>query len=924
MTITITLFGPFQAIVDGLEATAFRSDKARALLAYVAAAPDQAHARDALATLLWGEQDDASARTNLRNVLSNVRKVTDSAENGSALDITRQAVQLMPGVAVDTVAFENLLRETDQHPHQDKASCAHCVAITRQALTYYRGDFLAHLYVADAPAFDDWSAVMRENLRQKAVEALHFVADYHTARGEYDAAMPFARSLAEMEPWEEDVHAQLMRLLAWQGQRTAALRHFDMVQRVLDDELGIAPSPELEQLRRQIENAASERPHNLPAQATSFVGRNEELAQLTALLAHTDCRLITVIGPGGIGKTRLALQAAQRAAADYLGPFLDGVFFVSLAGVDSADFVPTAVADALSLTLSGRNTPGREVAAYLRRRQLLLVLDNLEPLQQDDRLIDWLDALLRDAPDVKLLVTSRVALNIGAEWTVDLSGLPYPASAETQPVETLLHYDAVALFVQRVRQLNNAFALTAQTPACTVRICQSVNGIPLALELAAGWIKLLSCCEIASEIERNIDLLATNRRDLPSRHRSMRAVFDYSWVLLNSAEQRVLMALSVFRGGFERQAATAVTDISLFTLDELVSTSWLRVTTNAANETTVSRYLMLEPLRQYAAEQLGYAADNAEITFRDRHAAHYLTMATAQAMALRTNDLPVALAALRDEIENIRAAWLWASERGHTALLDGALDALFDYYEIRSQFREGRHLLQTAFDTVDTSIVDTDAFVVRLEARLGWLSFHAGDVADGTAHLQHALDKARSAELQGEIVFALNYLGAIARLQTRIDDAEALLHEALTLAQASGDRFGAGIALNNLSQAALQRGDLAKAKELATESLIRKEAIGDRRGSAFSHLYLAQIDAALGDYDAALQQFAAAADVYAALHDRRGLALTQRSLGDTFVQAGDAASAIAAYASAARLFDAIGFVAEAEQVRSDLNRLAAA
>ena len=220
--------------------------------------------------------------------------------------------------------------------------------------------------------------------------------------------------------------------------------------------------------------------HNLPAQATSFVGRNEELAQLTALLAHTDRRLITVIGPGASANPVGAASGTTRRCRLF-GAVSGRCFFVA-GRCRFGRFLPTAVADALGLTLSGRNTPGREVAAYLRRRRnLLLVLDNLEPLQQDDRLIDWLDATARCARcEIAGYVTR------GAQYRRRVDGrferVAYPASAETQPVETL-HYDAVALFVQRVRQLNNAFALTAQTPACTVRICQSVNGIPLALEL---------------------------------------------------------------------------------------------------------------------------------------------------------------------------------------------------------------------------------------------------------------------------------------------------------------------------------------------------------------------------------------------------------------------------------------------------------
>jgi predicted ATPase/DNA-binding SARP family transcriptional activator len=919
VTIELFLFGPFQAVVDGVEITSFRSDKARAMLAYVAAQPDRAHSRDALATLLWGEQDDASAKTNLRNVISNLRKVLNSAETDPALDVTRQAVQLQSHIAVDSVQFETLLDATKTHSHQRLDECADCIANLKQAIDLYRGDFLAHLYVADAPAFDDWSAAMRENLHQRAVDSLRLIAEYHTTRGEYATAMPYARHLAEMEPWEEDVHAQLMRLLAWQGQRTAALRHYEAVRVVLDQELGIEPSAELEALRRQIEHAGGDRPHNLPTSTSAFVGRGEELAQVTTHLARADRRLITIVGSGGMGKTRLALEAARRVAADHLGPFLDGVYFVSLVGVDTAEQVPTAVADELGITLSGRGTPGREVASWLRQRELLLVLDNLEHLLQDDRLIDWLELLLRMAPAINILVTSRVALNIGAEWTVDLNGLGYPASAENPAIETMLQFDAVALFVQRVQQVNTTFALSHATTPCTVNICRLVNGIPLAIELAAGWIKLLSCNEIAAEIGRNVDILASNRRDLPARHRSMRAVFDYSWVLLSADEQRALMALSVFRGSFDRQAATAVTDISLFTLDELLNKSWLRVANASETDAAVGRYLMLEPLRQYAAEQLRLAVDGYDLQVRDRHATHYLTVAAGQESALRGADQSEALAAIRTENDNLRAAWLWAAERGHSDLLNRALDVIFDYHDMRSTFRDGQQLLQFAFDTVQESATE---LACRLEARLGWLMFHLGEPDAATTHLQHALAGARALSLQREIAFDLNYLGAIARHQGDVEQATGYLDEALTVAQSAEDQFSASIALNNLSQTAMLRGDLNAAQQLAADSLALKAAVGDRRGSAYSHFYLAQIDAMLGRYHAALDQFAMALAIYADLDDRRGMALVQRNLGDANVHAGEIAAAKVAYLEAVRLFEAIGFVAEADQCRTQIDQLA--
>lgn len=917
MAIELSLFGPFQTVVDGADVTAFRSDKARALLAYVAAQPESAHARDALATLFWGEQNDASAKTNLRNVLSNLRKITRSAESGEAIDVTRKTVQLAPPVVVDSARFSDLLAAVQRHSHAELTECAHCVGLAKQAINLYRGDFLAHLYVADAPAFDDWSTTVREHLRQRAIDALRLVTGFHTARGEYAVALPYARRLTKMEPWDEAGHAHLLRLLAWQGQRAAALRHFDAVAAVLDEELGVSPSAELATLRDQIEAAPAQRPHNLPAKTTPFVGRAEEMARLATHLAHPDRRLITLVGPGGIGKTRLALEAAQRAAYTHLGPFLDGVFLVQLAGLDSAEQVPIAIADALGIRLAGRATPGREVEMHLRRRQLLIVLDNVEHLLDDGRVAGWIERLLRQAPGVKLLATSRVTLNIGSEWTVMLDGLTYPANDDASgdtSIETLVQYDAVSFFVQRVQQVDSTFGMTSRTAPCTVRICRLVNGIPLAIELAAGWIKLFSCEEIAQEIERNVDVLASNRGDLPSRHRSMRAVFDYSWVLLNADEQRVLMTLSVFRGSFDRAAAQSVAGVSLLDLDGLLNKSWLHKAAESAENGSVRRFHMLESLRQYAVERLAQAPDGLAVSVRDKHARHYLTSAAEHGPQLRGADQMRVLATMRPDADNVRAAWLWAVKRGQFELLDASLNAVFDYHDIRSTFRDGSELLLAAVEGVRQT--RAAALAARLEARFGWLQYHLGTSEDAVAHLSNALAAARRLALSEEITFALNYLGAIARHDNRLDDAERDLQEALAVARSCGDVFGASIALNNLSQIAWRRGELETARQFAVDGLALNQKLGDRRGSAFSHLYLAQIDAALGNLDAAHDQFDNAIAIYTGLGDQRGMALTHASAGDALRDAGKVEEAAQAYALAARLFETIGLTDESARLRA--------
>jgi hypothetical protein len=293
------------------------------------------------------------------------------------------------------------------------------VAALRKAIELYRGDFLEGFHVRNAPGFEEWMLGEQERLRQLALQALHMLTTHHTMRGEYGAGVDYITRLLALDPWREEAHRQLMLLLARSGQRSAALAQYETCCRVLVEGLGVEPSAETTALYERI-RAAPERRHNLPPRPTSFVGREEELAVMGQHLANPDCRLLTVIGPGGIGKTRLALQVA----AEQVDAFLHGVTFVPLASLLSAELLAPAIADALQLPLHGREAHKVQLLNHLRDKELLLVLDNFEHLVPTG--LRLLLDILRAAPEVKLLVTSRERLNLRWEWVMALDGLPYP------------------------------------------------------------------------------------------------------------------------------------------------------------------------------------------------------------------------------------------------------------------------------------------------------------------------------------------------------------------------------------------------------------------------------------------------------------------------------------------------------------------
>ena len=346
--------------------------------------------------------------------------------------------------------------------------------------------------------------------------------------------------------------------------------------------------------------------HNLPALTTGFVGRENELAELLRLLASPTSRLVTLLGPGGVGKTRLALEAAAAVEP----AFLNGVWLAQLAGVDNPAALPWSLADAVGLALAGAEPPEVQLLNFLRHRELLLVLDNFEHLIGKAAL-DLVWRILQQAPAVKFLITSRERLNLAAEWLVDLAGLPFPAGNGRGDAQA---YPAVQLFVRRSHRVRPDFVLDAGAGEAVARICQLTEGLPLAIELAAAWMRTLPPAQIVEELARGLALLASTAHDIPERHRSMAAVFEHSWTLLDNEAQMALAQLSVFRGGFDQAAAQAVAHAGLPLLQALVDRSLLRMD-------DTGRFDMHPLVRQFAGDRLSQSPQ--ATAARSRHAQHF-------------------------------------------------------------------------------------------------------------------------------------------------------------------------------------------------------------------------------------------------------------------------------------------------------------
>ncbi|HEX5691987.1 MAG TPA: AAA family ATPase, partial [Roseiflexaceae bacterium] len=538
------------------------------------------------------------------------------------------------------------------------------------------------------------------------------------------------------------------------------------------------------------------RPTKLPIQPNTLIGREREIDALLVLLRRADVRLVTLTGAGGMGKTRLAIALAEQLlAADR---FPDGIRFVALAPLTAPEHIVPALAEALDFPLDTgtqrTRSPRQQVFEYLCEKRVLLVLDNLEQLLGDgepgENAASLVAALLDAAPQLAILATSREHLRLREEQIYPLGGLHVPDTADPDL------YGGVSLFVERARHLWPDFAPTFDDLGRVARICRLVEGMPLAIELAAGWVDTLALSDIATEIERGLDLLTSELRDVPARHHSMRVVFDASWRRLGAAERVTFVRLSVFRGGGTPRAVQDVTATTLPQLKALVGASLLHY------DTTRDRYTIHELLRQYAAERLAIDPEDERAT-RDRHAAHYCTFLRDERADLQGARQREALAAIEADGENVRAAWEWAARQQHIALLDQATDSLGYFYQWQGRAEEGTAAFRAAAETLTGSPVH-DARRVQAKLLTWWsvCTFILGDNVTADALLAQSLnllDDAERADVdtRAERAVALLQLG-LGLADRDYSAGRAAYERSRALFKAIGDQWGEAMALSRL------------------------------------------------------------------------------------------------------------------------------
>ena len=881
------LLGP-PRIESDAEPIKLNNRKAMALLAYLATTQGS-HSRDSLIDLLWPDHDSSRGRTLLSTNLYVLNKIF----NSDWLDADRETIALNPGadLRIDVYRFRQLLAGRRTHGHPSSEVCPDCLDPLSDAVDLYGGDFLTGFSLKDSVNFDDWQISQTQSLHSDMVDALERLVHYLSEKGEFKKAIAYAQKWLEMDRINEGIHRQLMELYAKIGERSAALEQYEGCIKILKEKLGVSPQESTVELYEAIKEnrlQVAETPapnsweapsNNLPAQLTSFIGREGEILEVKGLLAST--RLLTLTGSGGSGKTRLAFQTAS----DLLGDFPDGVWVVELAALADPSLVTQELASVLGVRDESEaappsGVPGMEplltrLITYLQSKEMLIILDNCEHLIEACATL--CQNLLQNCPNLKILATSREALGIVGEtpWNVPPLSIPDSSVLSSLGTSDLSKYEATRLFSERAQTILPTFEMTDRNASTVARICHRLDGIPLAIELAAARVKTLSAEEITARLDDRFRLLTGGSRTALPRQQTLRAAIDWSYNLLSQPERVLLGRLSVFMGGWTLEAAESVCagESHLGSKGQISSEQILDLLTSLVDKSLViaeeeegkTRYYLLETVRQYARDKL--LESDESVSLRDDHLNWFLGLAEEAEDKLHGPDQVEWLDRLEAEHDNIRAALEWSlltpgnsDWRGENAEAGvGLAAALSWFWLVRGYWSEGREWLEKA--TSEGMGVSAAARARALNGagllayyQLAFYQFEFFQFESApTAKLgEKSLSLAREVGDKKIIASSLRLLALGVSGQRDHAQAKVLFEESLTLSREIGDKWGTRESLRALGFEMGLEGleeNYDRGKELFEESLALSREMGDKWSIAMALITLGVGALDEGDHD---------------------------------------------------------------------------
>lgn len=860
---TITLLGTLQARQGDTVVTRFRTKQTGALLAFLAFYRHRPHPREELIQVLWPDALD-SGPNNLSLALSSLRHQLEppGVGRGAVLQADRLSVQLNPdAVGTDVAAFETALvgAKTASGPEQ--------TPLLSKAVAWYGGRLL--------PGYDElWIVSEQQRLAERFFGAVRQLVSQHEQAGEVEGAIGLARRAVGIDPLHEPAHFELIRLLGATGQGAAASRQYRDLVRLLK-KVDEAPSAATRALVQQIERDAGtsqpsavvletqhvypvetsdtpppdtlgspkaqpDRAPQLPLSFTRFFGREAEIAQLgETLLPHQETRLLTLTGAGGTGKTRLALEVARRLSEPYAG----AVWFVALADLSDSQRIIDAILAALDVPRAPNVEPMEQVAAALSQQPSLVVLDNFEHLVDEGAPV--VQTLLARVSTLTCLVTSRQVLALEGERTFVLHPLPTPNPDEAP--EQLRQNAGVALFVDRAQAVRPDFQITLYNAPAIAKLCAGLEGIPLALELAAARSQVLTPAQMLEQLDERFGFLVSRKRGGgTSRHRTLRSALDWSYQLLSPELQRFFARLSVFRGGWTVEAAEAVCEepLALDYLAQLTECSLIVPQEHADG----MRFVMLETLRHYGQERLVELAELSNS--RRRHSQWCINIAEQTETQVNGPKQVWWLARLELEHDNLRAALAWAAEQNQEACLR-LTGSLGHFWKVKGHWAEGRMWLERAVACAGRVGGVSPRLLAKVLHSTGNLASCRGDNVSARSLLEQALALRRELGDCKSIAISLHSLGNVAYLQSEFARARAFYEESIHLHKALGDDQGVSASLGNLGRVASDQGDFLSARAFYEEALVIQRQFGDVTAIAQSLCNLGTLTCRQGDCAAA-------------------------------------------------------------------------
>ena len=881
------ILGPLEVRRSG-EPLPLRGRKQHALLALLLLHANEVVTRDRLIDELWSEQPPETAANTIQVHVSQLRKAL-AGEGADAASIlaTRSpgyVLQVTPD-QIDAHRFQRLVEAADAS--RSAGDAARASASFAEALALWRGPMLADVA---QEAFARPEVARLEELRLRALEDR---IDCDLELGRDAELVGEISALVERHPLRERLREQLMLALYRSGRQADALAAYQDARVKLDEDLGIAPSQALSDLQRSILRqdeaiAATRQPlrrarrESLPEFLTPFVGRTSEVDAIVELIRRDDVRLVTLTGLGGIGKTRLAVEAARGVAPE----FPDGATYVPLATISDPDLVASTMVQALGEEEAGR-APEDVLESSLGTRRSLLVVDNFEQVVAAGGLVS---RLLRAAPGLKLLVTSRAPLRLEGEHEYTLPALPVD--------------DSVALFAERAEAVNPSFSMTDPTKAAVVELCVRLEGLPLAIELAAARTRLLTPGAMLDRLDRRLDLLAAGPRDAPGRHRALRLTLEWSFDLLTPEQQRVFARLGVFVGSWSIDAAEAVCGASV--LDDLSAVAEESLIRREPGED--ARFGMLETVREYAVERLQLLGEEEDA--RERHARYFLAFAEEAHTAHGGPEQADSLARLEREHDNLRAAQAYIREQGDADLRLRVCAALWRFWQIHGHLDEGRRALENALAADQGG---NPLLRVRALNGAGVLAAEQGDFEAAEAFFEPALVLVRGLDEHERTANVLVNLGNLGLFAQDFGRALRLYQESIEYATLSGSSEVEAIARENLGLLALDQGDLPLAVELLEESARLATEAGDDRGRSSATRALAAALLESGEIDAARDRLAQSLELAQRLGELNGIAYCLDTFAGLATAEGDPERAARLFGAADNVRAAIGALRPPDQ-----------